>query len=113
MQPRSRRDRRARREPAIVRHLVMPGLEVALAKARPCETVTAHGPGDARPIVASPWRCDAGYLATRFQRQSATEYDIDSRFWRESNGCGHLDAPIILLPTTNDLSAWRRSSAVF
>jgi hypothetical protein len=30
-----------RREPAIVRHLVMPGLEVARAEARPRETVTA------------------------------------------------------------------------
>ena len=39
--PSSRRDRRARREPAIVRHLVMPGLEVARAEARPRETVTA------------------------------------------------------------------------
>jgi hypothetical protein len=33
--PSSRRERRARREPAIVRHLVMPGLEVARAKAQP------------------------------------------------------------------------------
>ena len=44
LQPRSRgsrRDRRARREPATVRHLVMPGLEVARAEARPRETVTA------------------------------------------------------------------------
>ena len=40
-QPRSRRERRARREPATVRHLVMPGLEVARAEARPRETVTA------------------------------------------------------------------------
>jgi hypothetical protein len=39
--PRSRRDRRAVRSPAIVRHLVMPGLEVARADARPRETVTA------------------------------------------------------------------------
>src|SRR6516225_2850255 len=39
--PSSRRDRRARREPAIVRHLVMPGLEVARAEARPREPVTA------------------------------------------------------------------------
>src|SRR5262245_41638326 len=41
MQPRSHRDRRARREPATVQHLVMPGLEVARAEARPRETVTA------------------------------------------------------------------------
>ena len=40
-QPRSRRERRARREPATVRHLVMPGLEIARAEARPRETVTA------------------------------------------------------------------------
>ena len=40
-QPRSRRERRARRGPAIVRHLIMPGLEVARAEARPRETVTA------------------------------------------------------------------------
>jgi len=39
--PSSRRDRRARREPATVRHLVMPGLEVARAEARPRESVTA------------------------------------------------------------------------
>jgi hypothetical protein len=39
--PSSRRDRRARRDPATVRHLVMPGLEVARAEARPRETVTA------------------------------------------------------------------------
>src|SRR5215468_8435172 len=36
--PSSRRDRR---DPAIVRHLVMPGLEVARAEAQPRETVTA------------------------------------------------------------------------
>src|SRR5215475_5423630 len=40
-QPSSRRRRRAARAPAIVRHLVMPGLEVARAAARPRETVTA------------------------------------------------------------------------
>ena len=40
-QPRSRRDRLAARSPAVVRHLVMPGLEVARAEARPRETVTA------------------------------------------------------------------------
>ena len=41
MQPRSRRARRATRPPAVVRHLVMPGLEVTHAEARPRETVTA------------------------------------------------------------------------
>src|SRR5215467_7578575 len=39
--PSSRRGRRAARAPATVRHLVMPGLEVARAEARPRETVTA------------------------------------------------------------------------
>jgi hypothetical protein len=39
--PRSRRERRARAEPAIVRHVVMPGLEVGSASARPRETVSA------------------------------------------------------------------------
>src|SRR6516164_11378633 len=39
--PSSRRERCARREPPTVRHLVMPGLEVARAEARPRETVTA------------------------------------------------------------------------
>jgi hypothetical protein len=39
--PRSRRDRCAVRSTATVRHLVMPGLEVARAEARPRETVTA------------------------------------------------------------------------
>ena len=39
--PRSRRERRARAEPAIVRHFVMPGLEVGSATAKPRETVTA------------------------------------------------------------------------
>jgi hypothetical protein len=39
--PRSRRERRARAEPAIVRHFVMPGLEVGSATAKPRETVAA------------------------------------------------------------------------
>ncbi len=39
--PRSRRGRRARTEPAIVRHVVVPGLEVGSGAARPRETVTA------------------------------------------------------------------------
>jgi hypothetical protein len=41
LRPSSRRDRRAARSPATVRHLVTPGLEVARAEARPRETVTA------------------------------------------------------------------------
>src|SRR5262245_60025163 len=40
-QLRLHRSRRAARAPAVVRHLVMPGLEVARAEARPRETVTA------------------------------------------------------------------------
>jgi hypothetical protein len=40
-QLRSRRDRRAARAPVIVQDLMMPGVEVACAEARPRETVTA------------------------------------------------------------------------
>jgi hypothetical protein len=81
-QPRSRRDRRARREPAIVRHLVMPGLEVARAAARPRETVTAF-------LRRTGWATRDRKYGWQFRKGLPTILEIDGeavlrRDWRRS-----------------------------
>src|SRR5215831_15388880 len=81
-QPSSRRRRRAARAPAIVRHLVMPGLEVARAAARPRETVTAF-------LRRTGWATHDRKYGWQFRKGLPTILEIDGeavlrRDWRRS-----------------------------
>src|SRR5215510_10007301 len=78
--PSSRHDRRARREPSTVRHLVMPGLEVARAEARPRESVTAF-------LRRTGWATRDRKYGWQFRKGLPTILEIDGeavlrRDWR-------------------------------
>src|SRR5215510_4140165 len=74
--PSSRHDRRARREPSTVRHLVMPGLEVARADARPRETVTAF-------LRRTGWATYDRKYGWQFRKGLPTVLDINGEaVWR-------------------------------
>jgi hypothetical protein len=67
---RPRRERRARAEPAIVRHVVMPGLEVGSAAARPRETVTAF-------LRRTQWAARDRHYGWRFRKGLPTILEIN------------------------------------
>jgi hypothetical protein len=111
-QPRSRRDRRARRELPIVRHLVMPGLEVARAEARPRETVTAF-------LRRTGWATRDRKYGWQFRKGLPTILEINGeavllRDWRRRRISVRADVRFVSYPLggnggTKQILAWFHS----
>jgi hypothetical protein len=94
--PRSRRDRLARREAATVRHLVMPGIEVARAEARPRETVTAF-------LRRTGWATRDRKYGWQFRKGLPTVLEIDGeavlrRDWRRRRIGAGADVRFVSYP---------------
>src|SRR5215831_20949579 len=94
--PRSRRTCSGRRAPAIVRHLVMPGLEVARAAARPRETVTAF-------LRRTGWATHDRKYGWQFRKGLPTILEIDGeavlrRDWRRRRIGARADVRFVSYP---------------
>jgi hypothetical protein len=79
--PSSRRERRAVRGSATIRHLVMPGLEVARAEARKRETVTAF-------LRRTGWATRDPRYGWQFRKGLPTILEIDGEAVLRKFGAG-------------------------